>query len=368
MAGKTNNSNRILIALPNDNLGGAEQYLKMVAEFFFQEGYRIDVYFLKKKVSGAWDELAAENFNLYFTTYTREKFGVWGMFKKLLMNRKRHYSYVFTSHIHVNSFISLLRKAAIVKADYHIARESTSTFERYKGLKLFIFKTHYRVNYNKIDLLVCQTDFMNNQLKKAMPQLFDSIKVKTIPNPIDLNKLMRIESGEEVPFSNFIVSAGRLIVEKGFDILIESFHQLQNDFPEIKLVILGEGQLRVELSNRIRELGLENHVFLPGFVKNVYPYFSNAEMCVVSSRIEGFPNVLLQMMSQNNKVVSTTCAGGIEELKGVFTCPTESSTLLFEAMKLCLHSNTDRQKQYFREEIQSRSIESFVQKVVHYLD
>src|SRR5690606_2514788 len=189
-----------------------------------------------------------------------------------------------------------------------------------------------------------------------------------IPNPINLNKLTQVERGEEVPFSNFIVSAGRLIVEKGFDILIDSFHQLQKDFPGIKLVILGEGQLRAELSNRIRELGLEGLVFLPGFVKNVYPYFNDAEMCVVSSRIEGFPNVLLQMMSQNNKVVSTTCAGGIEELKGVFTCPTESPASLLEAMNRCLESNTDHQETYFREEIQSRSIDSFIQKVVHYLD
>lgn len=351
---------RILIALPNDNLGGAEQYLKMVAEFFFREGYQVDVYFLKKKESGAWDELKAKFFELHFTKYTREKYGVWGLFKKLLTSRKTRYKYVYTSHIHVNSFISLLRKFGIVKADYHIARESTSIFERYKGLKLFIFKLQYKLNYNGIDLLVCQTEFMYNQLKNALPQLVNSIKVKTIPNPINLKNPKLIENDKILPFDNFVVSAGRLITEKGFDILIEAFHQLAKEFPTLKLVILGEGHLRVDLENKISDLGLNDQVYLPGFVDNVYPYFNQAELCVVSSRIEGFPNVLLQMMSQNEKVVSTLCAGGIENIKGLELAETGNVDNLYRAMKRSLETDTQLNRRFFDNELKGRSIEGFI--------
>lgn len=354
---------RILIALPNDHLGGAEQYLKMVAEFFFKKGYQIDIYFLKRRESGAWDPQETNDFRLHFTSCTREKYGVWALTKALWINRKTPYQYAFTSHIHLNSFIALLRKLTIVKSDYHIARESTSTFERYRGLKLLLFKWQYKLNYHKIDLLICQTDFMRDQLKKALPGLVNSINVKTIPNPINL-KNSKMLNGVQLPaFNNFIVSAGRLIPEKGFDILIEAFYKLQQDFSGLNLVILGEGQLRHDLENKIIALGLENQVYLPGFVDNVYPYFNQAEMCVVSSRIEGFPNVLLQMMSQNEKVVSTKCAGGIEDIKGIGIAETNDINSLYSSMKKTLKTETWVNRNIFDKELKSRSIDSFVEKI-----
>lgn len=363
MVSKTNNPNRILIALPNDNLGGAEQYLKMVAEFFFQEGYQVDVYFLKKRVSGAWNELETTDFILHFTSHTREKYGVCDLFRNLWSNKDIHYQYVFTSHIHLNSFVALLRKMKIVNAEYHIARESTSTFKRYKGLKLFIFKLQYILNYNKIDLLICQTDFMYDQLKKAVPRLVNSIKVKTIPNPINLKNPKMVGEDHILPFSNFIVSAGRLIPEKGFDILIEAYFQLQKEFSTIKLVILGEGHLRDALENRINELSLNDQIYLPGFIDNVYPYFNQAKLCVVSSRIEGFPNVLLQMMSQNDKVVSTLCAGGIEDIKGIETAETSNIESLYRAMKRSLNEDTRVNRNLFDSELGKRSIGSFINTI-----
>jgi glycosyltransferase involved in cell wall biosynthesis len=86
-------------------------------------------------------------------------------------------------------------------------------------------------------------------------------------------------------------------------------------------------------------------------------------MCVVSSRIEGFPNVLLQEMSQNEKVVSTLCAGDIDRIPGLFTCKPNDEDDLLRAMQECLEADTSGNRALFDEELQGRSIDKFIEQV-----
>lgn len=359
---------KILIVLPNDVLGGAEQFLHMIGHFFYFKGFTVDVFFLKKKTTNAWNNVNDNRFRLYYTNNVKEKYGVISLFYKLVLNYNTRYDYVFTSHTHVSSFISLLRKLKIVKANYHIARESTSIFKRFTGFKLLVFKYHYSFNYNNIDLLICQTDFMKEQLVESMPSLAKQIKIKVIPNPINLIDLNKKEIRTSVKYYNYIVSAGRLIPEKGFDILIDAFSRIKLDRKDIKLVILGEGQDRRMLEDKIKSLGLQGEVILQGFVDDVYPWFKGAEACVVSSRIEGFPNVLLQMMSQNNKVVSTLCAGGIEDIEGLIIAETNNVESLYTSISQCLENDSTTNRVLFDKELQSRSVDRFLEKIEEYLN
>ena len=115
--------------------------------------------------------------------------------------------------------------------------------------------------------------------------------------------------------------------------------------------------------NQIETLGLQNRVILYGFAKNVYPIFKKAKLCVVSSRIEGFPNVLLQMMSQNNAIVSTLCAGEIANIKGIFTCENNDVASLKDAMEKGLNNNKNNQL-IFKDYLKSRSIDKFVNSIL----
>lgn len=359
---------QIVILSPNDNLGGAEQYLKMIAEEFLRQGYSVDVFFLKRSESGAWSEIKDSKIKLHFTKQTREKYGIFSTLWKLVSNRKEEYEYVFTSHVHVNSYVSLLRKFKIIKAKKHIARESTSVFRRFTGLKLRVFKFHYLLNYGNIDLLICQTEYMRNQLIEGIPSLDKKTIVRTIPNPVDIKRLSANGSSIKTELENYIVSAGRLIPEKGYDILIDAFSIIKQDRKDLKLVILGEGQDRGMLEEKIKLLNLQGEVILKGFVNDVYPWFRGAEACVVSSRIEGFPNVLLQMMSQNNKVVSTLCAGGVEDIKGLVTAETNNVESLHNAITQCLDNDSTPNRALFDKELESRSVEKFLEKVEGYLN
>src|SRR5690606_32764671 len=293
----------------SDSLGGAEQVLFKIAKFYSEkEGNGVKIYFLKPQSNTYWkDNLSSEVEIIYLNN------SVISLIKEL---KKQKVQKVFSSHLMLNALLGFARVFGILKTEKLIVRESTQVFGRYSGVKLLQYKLAYFFGYRKIDLVICQTQRMADALKANIPFLYKRTKVSVIGNPFDFPNQDLVNEKISIP-QNTIVSAGRLIPEKGFDILLQSFSKILEKNPEMNLMILGEGNERHELERSISALKLNNKVILKGHVNNVYPYFKQAKICVVSSIREGFPNVLLQMMSQNERVISTDCAGGINKLKGV---------------------------------------------------
>ncbi|MEN5086556.1 glycosyltransferase [Sphingobacterium faecium] len=353
------NKQRILIVLPNDNMGGAENVLKMIAEHYVRE--EVEIRFLTRSISGAWDGKE----NVRYGSFTSEYLGAFQLIFSLLFNmRKPKYDYVFTSHVFITGIIGILRRIGIIRTKYFVGRESTLIFKRYTGFKLSLYKFMYTWGYPGLDLLICQTDHMKEELLRAIPNLEAKVKVLMIPNPVDLLKISTLEDDVNIPIeAPYIVTAGRLIPEKGFDLLILAFKRLKYNYPNLKLIILGEGNERRRLTDLIADLKLSHDIILKGFVSNVFPYFRAAALCVVSSRIEGFPNVLLQMMSQNTKVVSTLCAGGISDILGVYTAPVNHEEALYNSIVQCLEDNNKLNRIIFDEFLIERSIERFMGKI-----
>src|SRR5690606_38204506 len=144
--------------------------------------------------------------------------------------------------------------------------------------------------------------------------------------------------------------------------IFEALAQLKKKHPELKLVILGYGELKQELVNLAISLKIEKDVIFWGFAENVYPFFKKANACVVSSRVEGFPNVLLQMMSQNSKVVSTTCAGGIDTIPGIYLSDTNNVQSLVQSIDTALNSNQDNRAIY-DDHLKKRDIKFFIEQL-----
>jgi len=170
-----------------------------------------------------------------------------------------------------------------------------------------IDKIYRKIVERRADCVV----FQSNGAKRCYPEYVQR-KSRVILNP------MRTEG---FPIHDFekedhtIVSVGRLVPQKNQKLLIKAFSRIQDEFPDYRLVIYGEGSLRCELTERIRELGLCGRVSLPGTVRDVQNRIRDSSLFVLTSDYEGIPNALMEALALGLPCISTDCSpGGAREL------------------------------------------------------
>lgn len=349
---------RILMIVPTDEMGGAEQLVKQLAINYQLNGKNVCVICLTQKTSkNGWSDYLGEI--IYFNTSIVYLGFLFLLF--YLYNKK--FALVFSSQVYINGFLGLLRKFRWYTPTKLIVRESTSVFLRFTGFRLATYKLLYKIGYRNTDLIICQTELMKSQLLSNFKNL-NFNKVLVINNPINLDdikskSLLNFENGEMS--TNTLVALGRMIPAKGFDLLIQSFYNISIKKPELKLLILGDGPERKNLNDLIIKFKLQDKVEMPGYSKNPFPYLKHAKLCVVSSLIEGFPNILLQMMALNTKIVCTKCAGGIDEIKGITTVETNSVTSLSKSILEALEKESNSEtRRIFDEYLDNKSLNNFI--------
>jgi len=141
--------------------------------------------------------------------------------------------------------------------------------------------------------------------------------VTVIPNPI--NRVAFDEQTKEcldfpMP-DNFILHVGRMsIIHKAQDVLLDAFSIFHQCHPDYKLILVGDGPDWKWVENRVRSLGIDNCVQMVGWQANVAAFMARAQTLILSSRYEGWPNVLLEAMSLGCPVISTDCPTGPKEI------------------------------------------------------
>lgn len=116
------------------------------------------------------------------------------------------------------------------------------------------------------------------------------------------------------PTKKWVIAMGRLVYQKGFDILLPAFKNIADKHPDWQLLICGEGELRSELETLRDSLGLGKQVLFPGVISNPIALFQHSKLFVFSSRWEGLGVVLLEAMASALPVISTDCPSGPREI------------------------------------------------------
>jgi len=144
-------------------------------------------------------------------------------------------------------------------------------------------------------------------------------KIKVVYNPIiDPVVLQQKDLPIDHPWFNdpqtpVVIGVGRLSAQKGFAGLIHAMAEV-NKTRAARLVILGEGEERGNLESLVRSLGMEQNVWLPGYVENPFAYIKRANLFVLSSLWEGLPSVLVEAMACGTSALSTDCPAGPREI------------------------------------------------------
>lgn len=207
----------------------------------------------------------------------------------------------------------------------------------------FILRVLAKTLYRFADTVVFQTqeqrEFFPKKVQKKSVIIMNQVKEKFFQTDI-------------VNCRKNIVTTGRLLEEKNQKMLIEAFAKISDKITD-NLIIYGEGKLRKELEDIVKEKDLIGRVFLPGHTQDVIGSIKGAKMFVLSSDCEGMPNALLEAMALGIPCISTDCpCGGPREIitngENGFLVPVNDADSLAEKM-LELINNEELQNKFSKE-------------------
>ncbi len=199
-----------------------------------------------------------------------------------------------------------------------------------------VWETLRAVSYRWANAIVMQTQ----QSKQSLgPRLQRHMHV--IPNPLNFADAMQNITPDR---AQIIVAMGRLNPQKGFDLLIDAFAQIAATLPNWQLHIYGAGQEQTALQQQIATHALTHQIQLKGLTQSPFETLQQATIFVLSSRYEGFPNVLLEAMASGCAVISYDCPSGpadiITDQHNGWLVPAEDVPALASAIKTAVDNPT----------------------------
>lgn len=246
---------------------------------------------------------------------------------------------IFSAEDHLNTLVAfattLARSSAKISASSRV-----TPYDTYSGVifsKGWILKSLSRLAKRRINVHACVSKDMVDQYKDVLGgDDFQAIYNVIVDGDTEFRMLEPLEDSfifdKTIPT---IVSAGRLAPEKGFSDLIEAMALVLKK-KDARLLLLGDGPLKEDLESLIDDLGITDKVSLLGYKSNPLQYYYNSDIFVLSSYVEGLPNVLVEAMACGCTPVATDCPTGPREVlqdgKYGFLVPVKNPQLLAEAI------------------------------------
>ena len=242
---------------------------------------------------------------------------------------KSRFAYIL---IFLKSFFSLKKYLLKEKPEYLIIHLITSLplilfilfkFEtklclRISGFpKLNLFrKILWKLSNKKLYKVFCPTQATLKKLKKE--KIIDESKLFYLPDPIisvsDIKNYKKEKNLDKKFEKNNLILVGRLTKQKNFKLFIESFEKISKQHNNLKANIFGDGELKIDLINQIKNKNLEGKINIIGFKKNIFKYYKKSKIFVLTSLWEDPGFVLVEAGFLNLTIVSSDCPNGPREI------------------------------------------------------
>ena len=338
---------RILFILPSLKSGGAERVISFIAQNIDRKKFSPMLLVL-----GFKGESVFSTENLQVTYLNKSKFSksILGLLR--VLNKERP-DIVVSSTIHINQTLGIF--SYIFPRVKFVVREASVTsvmmqFTKNKQIP------HWLRNqlYNRLDLIICQSEDMKDELIKSYT--IDLKKCHVINNPItipiaDCN--VQDSTSEEINF----ITVGRLSAEKGHKRIITSLANINARF---RYFIVGDGPLRNDLIKEVESYGLSDKVSIIKHSNNISDFLKISSFFLQGSYVEGFPNALLEALAHGVPCIAYDVPGGTREI----IIDGENGYLVNDEidLKLAIEKAVDRN--WNRELIKSKTAERFSPQLI----
>lgn len=341
---------KVVIIIPSLRGGGAERVIVNIVRHLDYQKLDLRLIVIKKR--GPYIKLLPKSLQVIDLDSDRVRYSLVKLIKAI---NEFQPDVILSTLEHLNLALLGIRK--LLKGNPKIiVREANTPSQNMTKLsrsKRLLFTVLYKKLYPTADLIIAQCQNMKKDIIKTFN--IEENKIIYIYNPVDIEKIIE-DSVKYNPYDKNkknIVTIGRLTFQKGFDILINAFKVVNDRIPDTYLTVLGEGPLEKDLIALVNHLNITKQVSFVGFQENPYPYIHYADVYVLSSRWEGFPNTLLEALTCGIKIVATDCESGPREILGDneygFLVPMEDYELLAQAIIKSLNNENktkDRAKNF----------------------
>ncbi|WP_462252077.1 glycosyltransferase [Ferruginibacter sp.] len=290
---------KLLILTPTLECGGSEKYVSLLCNNINSQQFAVTLAVLNNETP--FYKITNNDVALIDL---KVKHARSSLFKIKSLVKQHKPDIIFSTSNHLNIYLAVFRQLFSKKIIF-IARESSVVSINSKRAKFPVLYTWLiKTFYQRINFIICQSKYMQQDL-------IDNYNIKkekaiVINNPVEENSLMLAATKK-----NKFITVARLSEEKGIDRLIRSVANLTIPFT---YYIIGDGNKTESLQNLINQLQLQSKVFLTGKKDNPFGEMEDADLFLMGSHYEGFPNTLLEAGALGIPVVAFNVPGGIREI------------------------------------------------------
>lgn len=324
---------KIYFLLPDLSAGGAERVTITIARLLCKEGFDVEFVNLGFR-NGEMVSWIEPEFKMTCLNCSRVLYAI----PQLVRFMNSHPNSVFFSSREHVSIVGMIA-SKITKTPFVVRVPNMPKNKLVKGLsglKMMIIKTINQIVLKYAKIIIAQNKEMREQLLDYyhLPEN----KVVAINNPVDAEFIRKSADGSANPYNlsevNFL-NVCNVAYSKGIDVLEKAWGKVKAAIPNAHMYIVGRNNS--EYARPIVENACNQTDFtFCGFKSNPYPFIKHCDVFVLPSRMEGFPNVVLEAMSLNRPVASTTCVSVIKDIikEGVngFYCDIEDPDALADCM------------------------------------